>query len=134
MSRKPMSEREIDALVAEKVMGLGIVEEHSKYELCHEVDGKSCGGIVPHYSTDIAAAWAVVEKIQGMFIKTFDGNKNDWDCFEVDVRAWKSSDGWGWSCRINGWTACADTAPMAICLAALSAVGVDLAMMGGGME
>ena len=48
--------REMDALVAEKVMGLS-------YILFDGTDPHQ-EELTPHYSTDIAAAWEVVEKLR----------------------------------------------------------------------
>lgn len=53
--------RELDALVAEKVMGLSIWRHGRR------VDYKTDDSVynrVPSYSTDIAAAWQVVERIR----------------------------------------------------------------------
>lgn len=63
---------------------------------------------VPPYSTDISAAWEVVEKLseQGIFLRL------------------SSISGAGkWRCYMLGMTPYVDTAPHAICLAALRAVG-----------
>jgi hypothetical protein len=120
--------RELDALVAEKVMGCSPV----KGTACH------CGGYpnkhhnmskqgYPHdphanihgptrelayYSTDIAAAWLVVEKFEYVQLEIMkDG---------VDCEIWKSTNR-----PFEEWTpvstASADTAPLAICEAALAA-------------
>lgn len=122
-----MTDRELDALVAEKVMGwectikmneLG--EEYTEWS-----NGK--GGhlsdwgelrmtdVAPKYSTDIAAAWEVVEKLDLLvptrfLVRDVDG----WVVanYDEDLR------------REDGIVA--DTAPRAICLAALKVVGVDV--------
>lgn len=92
--------RELDALVATKVMGRS-----------DDWTVIAC----PHYSTDIAAAWDVL-----LFIK---------DRFQQQslTRDWDSG---YWTCRLGGWgqkspvvSATAAEAPHAICLAALKAVG-----------
>lgn len=92
--------RELDALVAEKVMGYG-----PKNDPCH------AGEWSP--STSISAAWEVVENM-----------KEDGDVFIE----WWQDDLWTVSnkpigVRDNGVILEADTAPLAICLAALKAVG-----------
>jgi len=101
--------RELDALVAEKVFG---------YE-CDPFDyGPTCPvhGKGKNYSTDIAAAWQVVEKLMptiGHIYPAVDletGELLHW-CAVVET---------GDTSR-QGVTA--DTAPRAICLAALKAVG-----------
>lgn len=66
--------REMDALVAEKVMGHAICE-HSRTKSTAQSSGIAMCGVreckgelhyeyLPRYSTDIAAAWEVVEKLQ----------------------------------------------------------------------
>ena len=101
--------REMDALVAEKVFGV-------PHEDCFDVyGGKRCvkddeyGG--PQcYSTDIAAAWEVVEKIR--------------EDYEPRIELWDE----GWEVTILTGTdrgsasGRALTAPLAICRAALKAV------------
>jgi hypothetical protein len=112
--------REMDALVAEKVMGLLIHAKHVcgmtgfGYELtdtcpgCREVrsgpfyDGKK------RYSTDIAAAWEVVLL------------RDDW---WFDLASFSRFT--AWEVRIetddSNFVGFADTAPLAICRAALKA-------------
>lgn len=94
--------RELDALVAEKVMG-------------YEVNREGYTGYLPSFSTDIAAAWDVVEKLDlfspgsGLYLV---GSGNEWRVFhslgEGETELW--CDG--------------VSALHAICLAALKAVGV----------
>lgn len=114
--------RELDALVADNVMG----------ELCNcdggsrenranpygipsfcPLHGIQPNGSLRHYSTDIRAAWLVVERMQR------DGNM-------VSVNA-SSEDGLWWCCiyPFTGAfteTEAVESAPLAICLAALDAV------------
>jgi hypothetical protein len=101
--------RELDALVAEKVMG------------CHNVNGQlyppdfSGHGIhlaivAPHYSTSIAAAWKVVEKLENNFVALSALGSG----FRVEMKAFVTATVYGE----------ADTAAHAICLAALKAVGL----------
>ena len=93
--------RELDALIAEKVMGLIFRKRGG----CPKFDDD-----VPHYSTRIQDAWLAVEKMWeiGCFhialIQTDDGYECDFD----DMR--------------DTHSAAADTAPLAISLAALKAV------------
>ena len=80
----------------------------------HETDDYD--GIIPHYSTDIAAAWLVVEKMRLRY--------------RVDICAyvatgWKAIDGVTvkvYSTDIENFEVNADTAPLAICRAALKAL------------
>lgn len=92
---------ELDRLVAEKVMGC---------EPCgHPFCGPRTGHNMPApYSTDIRAAWEVVDKL-GLFVgKGFFG--------------WIASQNSYW---LDSETCTADTAPLAICRAALKACGVS---------
>ena len=132
--------RELDKLIAEKVM-----DEPEYWSVhfggSHYGDFKTLAGAekcakkiqgdykarvetyfdCPHYSTDIVAAWEVVEKL---------GNWHGFD-FIISIPVQKLGDekyeaGWyeqshdGPESRAVGY---ADTAPLAICLAALKAVG-----------
>jgi len=97
-------DRERDALIAEKVMGeLDKINER-EYRLMIP-----SGVTLPHYSTQIADAWQVVEKLNLPFTlqknKQFKGGH--YASFIVDKRFEAAQ---------------ADTAPLAICLAALKAV------------
>ncbi len=145
--------RELDALIAEKVMGwtragaqYHIRPSHRPSKdfpgnILNDFDGKGphdflfpdkhddtlrmafCGCEstidVPSYSTDIAAAWEVVEKL---------GN---WHGFDFMIlldtsNSGKWEAGWyemGWDGYERRCAESADTAPLAICLAALKAVG-----------
>jgi hypothetical protein len=112
--------RELDALVAEKVMGwrdvsdgYGTPPEATLWEAIH---------IIPHYSTDIAAAWQVVERMRDQ------GWTSHYTDLSLDSREpWHS---WHFTGTTppNGPTlsAQASTVPHAICLAALRAVGVEV--------
>ena len=126
--------RELDALVAEKVMGWkpllgpskemdeGFKERYWEYARNHALrltpESSFLPGLehpVPPYSTDIGAVWEVVEKL-GL-------------AFEL---GWLPEDkGFNWDASFGekrgseaGTTTYASTAPHAICLAALKAVRV----------
>ena len=107
MYLRQKSLRKLDVIVAEKVMGHKIIpnngkdrpEEWAKEKYFIEVDfGIS---LIPPYSTDIAAAWEVVEKFE-----------------YIDVRRFKDH----WGCTVYGQTVTGKTAPEAICKASLLAV------------
>jgi len=116
--------RELDATVAEKVMGF--VWDESRCRICGWPFGdgvadctKDSCSLRPtpkrradapaHYSTSIADAWLVVEEM----IKRHP---------ERDFHLEHLHDQWGCgNCTDDVWTS-ADTAPEAICLAALEAV------------
>lgn len=120
---------EIDAQVAEKVMGWNTVGGEHPLRLEREKGGYIYDGLpfcfpkVPPGSviadrwapsTDIAAAWSIVELLLGNCRGHFAGGIS---------RGWEREGGpLRWCCTFPGHdTAWADTAPMAICLAALDA-------------
>jgi hypothetical protein len=98
--------RELDALVAEKVMGWTNLT--SDFWGCPVKDRAS---MVPihKYSTSIAAAWEVVEKLSETHRICITKANGKWAMALDDEIIW-ISDG-------------QETAPYAICLAALKAVG-----------
>lgn len=92
--------RELDAMVVEKVMGVDITSGSHR---------------VPFYSTDIAAAWEVVEKLKSssFYIEFYiEFYINRWQCHFCH-----ETNG-GVNCRRSY----APTAPLAICRAALKAI------------
>lgn len=105
---------ELNALVAEKVMGLKNVgmRNHVQGEDLFGEDQDGDTVWVPAYSTDIAAAWLVVDKMRQNGRVYLQGRLNSWT-FRC------SPDG------IELFEADAPTAPLAICRAALAAVGVE---------
>jgi len=113
----------LDELIAEHVMGW---TKHT-YPLEGFTEWKDAEGYwqkytLPAYSTEIQAAWLVVERMKAI----------RWD---VLVR-WSEAPENGrnyhrWLCWVavdltTGYGADADTAPLAICLAALKAVGHEV--------
>lgn len=115
----------MDALIAEKVFGVEVYntarnpKEQFLPRSRQMLDGPSCGSCeqnglggdayeIPYYSTDIAAAWWVVEKLH------------------LEVGPWQVL-GWRAS-TYHDWNdpqvvfAIGETAPLAICRAALKAV------------
>lgn len=110
--------RELDALVAEKVMGERRLSRNVDVGDGREFRWKIHGELLenpPAYSTDIAAAWEVVEKLGKRFNVFVDYPTSG----NVHANTGIMCDDFG-----HGHT-CADaaTAPHAICLAALKAVG-----------
>jgi hypothetical protein len=131
--------RELDAIIAEKVMGWqretderelrrlnsGYLDasEYARWWI-NPSGGWACAS--PRYSTDIAAAWEVVERLK-------DANRDD-ASYDFDL-IYESSkeretglrnDVFGWFAQFGEaehGSGRADTAPLAICLAALEAVG-----------
>jgi hypothetical protein len=112
--------RELDALVAEKVMGFDVRKHGNDWIYIGEVrpGGTDPQGYpVPNYSEDISAAWKVVEKLaQTRHITVnsavgLDASKafvKLWRC-EIDLTKHSSTEEFS------------DSAPHAICLAALKA-------------
>lgn len=108
--------RELDALIAEKVMGFETVNFKSSdpHEIIVTKDAEgNMRMAVPFYSTDIAAAWEVVEKLRDTWAIELHGRDGAWSCLveegdEVTAHFIAIAE--------------ADTAPLAICLAALKVV------------
>jgi hypothetical protein len=101
--------RELDALVAEKVMGeLDKINEREFHLMIPS------GATLPHYSTRIEDAWQVVEKLatDDVYICIDRYDNKTWQCI-IDLD--------GMSEIVGSVT----TAPLAICLAALKAVGYE---------
>ena len=108
---------ETNALVAEKVMGWSnlttkygcLTGNHPDTEASLLPYGHTS---VPEYSTFISAVWEVVDKLK----REYDFNM-DWD-----IRVgWNCAWGFPESAMKASVSACADTAPLAICRAALKA-------------
>lgn len=106
--------RDLDALVAQHVFRMFV--DNTVYYQGHCDDSSCCEGEpIPDYSTSIAAAWEVVEKMREMgftimlndYITT---KRNSWMAEFVKHPTF-------------GVIHDAATAPLAICLAALKAVG-----------
>ena len=104
--------RDLDALIAEKVMKLQVIRFSGNPLVYATTKSDEDGKYLPCYSTAIADAWTVVEKLG--------------KAFEVHYREG------AFSCLIEEGDevtahyiaeATAETAPLAICLAALKAVG-----------
>ncbi len=139
MSESPKAGPELDALVAEFVMGWRHCQDDLTNEmwdtgihLNHDPEmptmkWPNCGPRRWSPSTSIADAWEVVEKLLG----------DDWEC-TIDrhkpnyVTACRGAYAFFWHSaeQVEGFTRRggkfgveADTAPLAICLAALKAVG-----------
>jgi hypothetical protein len=115
-----LSGRELDAAVAEHVMGFTRAPEPP-----HPTDNRAINGvlyylpgtpwdrnqqnIVPYFSEDIAAAMQVVEKMRGSNYWFALEQEDDWAAVFYDKdRVWYPQH--------------AETAPLAICLAALKAI------------
>ena len=105
--------RDMDALVAEKVMG-----DTDAYYLPLGEGELNVAARVPRYSTDIAAAWQVVEKFgYSPSIHVFRSHGGKWGC-KISLSSDPNVDA-----EYFGF---AETAPLAICLAALKKAGVEV--------
>ena len=108
--------REMDALVAEKVMGYEHCKDPAEYWGIPDApkDNKNWKhysriffGDPPKFSTDIAAAWEVVEKLDGYARDEFHDIMGD-ECAMRDL-----------------WELTSKKAALTICYAALQAVGYE---------
>lgn len=112
-----MTDRELDALVAEKVMGYIQVAQTRDIEKYHV---KIADGKIPAYSTSGDWMLEVVEKMRekGWDRQSFDQwPHGDWRAqFSLEQRP-------GQTYATRRAYATADTLPRAVCLAALKAVG-----------
>lgn len=99
---------ELDALIATKVMGASFQEIKDADYFVNESGG--IGFDLPSYSTDIASAWLVVEKLRLSVLKCNHG----WRAGDLSYGGHESSE--------FIFDAIAETAPHAICLAALKSV------------
>lgn len=104
--------RELDALIAEKVMGWERLEKILHPPGPYEMN--AWGNMIPHYSTDIDAAWEVVEKMHSMRLQTSIITTEKGVSVTIDEFYCHSPD-----------ETIAETAPHAICLAALKALGEE---------
>jgi hypothetical protein len=134
--------RELDVLIAEKVFGLNLYDrftgEEKPITATQALAYASNLDRIPPFSTDIAAAWMVVEKLKELNRDILPADRET----DLELKFALHSDG----IRIQydrvdkKWEVCwwevgfyeadsesfmvkADTAPHAICLAALSVVG-----------
>lgn len=118
--------RELDALVAERVMGWTDVKLAKRPELGvlgrHPV--RHAQEIVPHYSTDIAAAMAVVEELRSwiFWVQRVEAPLGQ---VRYSARVYTRDKDVPYYFGAY-YDATANTAPLAICLAALKAVGVEV--------
>ncbi len=104
--------REMDVLIAEKVMGwkrFDHVIQSGWFPPGLEPMANIYGHEIPRYSTDIAAAWEVVEKTRLLDTYTLGEHDGKWAVLSLTYSDLEPF-------------ALADTAPLAICLAALKAV------------
>jgi len=136
MAKEMPAGREMDVLIAEKVMGYTLSElslpAYPKYKLFDIESGEFSGYVkeVPHYSTDIADAWEVVKrmpipfKLEKCWEKAYQIGPEGWSacwCTDADCEGCNEN-----SRCTNGDDAWAETAPLAICRYALKVAGVKI--------
>lgn len=99
--------REMDAEIIEKVFGRILIKPRSEaLKYPHTDWGSTTVNEIPHFSTDIADAWEVVDKVPNP--------SQFFDCEKFEGK---------WTASFGGqYVVAADTAPLAICRAALLAV------------
>lgn len=114
--------RKIDALVAEHVMGFKIEGDRIKDKGVYDECGNWYPTYVPHYSTNIAAAWEVWDELHSIACEKYQSDRAEiilgyGRYFDISIKCLKESQ-----------ILCmeADTASLAICLAALKAKGVEV--------
>ena len=112
--------RELDALVAVKALGWEWIDAMEMWYDTSDSHTMLTSDELPEFSTDIAAAWHVVEHL--------DRTRNTW----IDRLQKEGMEGWGLILASGtGYSVThhqvhlAETVPLAICLAALKAVGID---------
>lgn len=120
-----IASRELDAEIGERVMGLRVFPEPTWGDPWR-VEGLPDTQLPP-FSTDIAAAWTVVEKLKSfakigdvpcdLCIKVGIGDGVFCEIFDMSPMGYVGYEG-----DLISSHAEADTAPLAICLAALGAV------------
>lgn len=113
-----MSNRELDVVIAEKVMGW----KQDKDTWWSTDQGVMYDDEMPPFSTDISAAWEVVRHLEnGRFPMRWEIKQDGYDDGSIEVRFWSGP-------RMNYEIhhAIEETAPLAICKAALKAVGAVL--------
>ena len=114
----------LDALVAEKVLNLKRVMMPITDDTFAFVWEPGAIFILPKYSTDIAATWEVVEKMRA---NEFTGSVDFMPCYyRVLFHRIGIDPAFSTHQEMVAVGAEADTAPHAICLAALKAAGVEI--------
>lgn len=116
-----MDNQQVNALIAEKIMGweqrnyLGLwISDNGTLWITNDLRPRTPHKTF-HPSTDISVAWEVVTALTERGVQVEIQNFDE----VIDVGHWYVA--------VNGFFANADTVPLAICLAALGAVGVDVA-------
>lgn len=114
-----MTPREVDHLIALKVMGLtlgfGYHDPKTKVMVYRKDNPHDSAPELPRFSEDMNAAWLVASKFMGVQLESVD-----------DQKLWICTLGTMIKGNLQIATSRADSAPMAICIAALKSAGVEL--------
>lgn len=114
-----MDDRDLNVQVAEKIMEWRTWWSHGDGFYLYSTSGENSLPL-PAFSTDIAAAWQIVEWLHERKIVVIVSNGNG-DSHDCDIILGSPHD----VDTLSGVHVTADSWPRAICLAALKAVGVE---------
>lgn len=116
--------RELDLLVAVRVLGWAAPKRREAGATWTMPSGAGASeGAIPRYSSDIAAAWEVVERMRADHFFSMQAKNLT---LGEPVCASFARDGASGHAPMDVFTATADSAPAAICLAALAAKGITV--------
>ena len=111
--------RYIDALVHKHVFGNEVLHDGEYYYSIVKGEER----FLPHYSSDIAIAWSIMNKLGLTLIPQSDGSSFQWLCCDI------KSVFYGGSIQVNpkeGTEFSSKSAPLAICISALQSAGVEV--------
>ena len=98
--------------------GFGIEENIDYWIVGSENSYGELGKRCPFFTTQIADAWLVVERfVKDGYLVTLEGDSEDWRVYVIVGGTYE-----GEVVPVDGTMQIADTAPLAICLAALEAI------------
>ena len=115
-----MTDRELDAVIEEKLFGSKPCDDpagkcpgsKTTPPVCWVKRGEEYGSHLPFYSTDIAAAWKVVEEVEGLGKRLALVREGSGDGWEADFG--------------HGESALENEPSRAICMAALRAIHAEV--------
>ena len=124
-----MTPREIDALVAEHIMGFFILHDGPELLYVEEdpdltLKQRQTRHEIPYYSENISAAWEVVERL-----KIYETGCGEWfsirklDKWQAGIQEWDVEEG---TYFVADHSAVHELASTAICLAALKIKGIKI--------
>ena len=117
---------ELDALIAENVMGKSVCKKGHKPSFMHPEHCFECGvNFAKPYSTDMTTAWKVVEKCLESHSEWVKSGVLGESPKHFLLENYNSS----YKCRFGFMSAVAETAQHAICLTALKVKGIKIEMV-----